>query len=129
MPRTLLVLTLFVALVSVRSVLAGPPDGVSGRMVLDEVADGLQKYRSARDENKRTWWLRKLGPTRDPRVAVVLGEAMHDRSKLVSGEAVGQVVSYFLGPQVWGVLGPREVAELWWKENAADLRQRARQFP
>ena len=129
MPRSLSVLALFVTSVPGRPALAGPPEGVSGRMMLDEVADGLQKYRSERDENKRTWWLRKLGPTRDPRVAVVLGEAMHDRSKLVSDEAVGQLVNHFLGPQIYGLHGPRELAEFWWKESEADLRRRAKQFP
>src|SRR4051812_26539045 len=56
--------------------LAGPPEGVSARMVQapDPVADGLRQYRQARDQANRLAWLRKLAPTRDPRVALVSWE-------------------------------------------------------
>jgi hypothetical protein len=32
---------------------ATPPEGVSGQMVLDEVADGLRRFRREKDEKKR----------------------------------------------------------------------------
>jgi hypothetical protein len=51
---------------------AGPPEGVSGRMAFDRVADGLRRYRQEDDDAKRIAWLRRLAPTRDPRVAAVL---------------------------------------------------------
>jgi hypothetical protein len=51
---------------------AGPPEGVSGRMVFDEVADGLRKCREEKDPEKRIRWLEKLATTGDPRVCVAL---------------------------------------------------------
>ena len=54
---------------------AGPPERVSGRMVFDEVAEGLRKYGKETDREKRIRWLRKLAPTGDVRVAVALGDA------------------------------------------------------
>jgi hypothetical protein len=46
--------------------LAGPPEKWSGKIVFDEVADGLRKYRKETDTVKRIKWLEKLAPTRDP---------------------------------------------------------------
>ena len=46
--------------------MAGPPERASGEMVFDEVADGLRRYRSEKDETKRVEWLRQLAPTRAP---------------------------------------------------------------
>src|SRR5690242_17479371 len=56
--------------------LAGPPDAPSGRLALDEVADGLRKYHKEKNRAKRLEWLRRLAPTGDPRVGVALGEAL-----------------------------------------------------
>jgi hypothetical protein len=55
---------------------AGPPEGVSGRMVPDEVADGLMRHRLETDQAKRRRWLKRLALTTDPRVAIALAEAM-----------------------------------------------------
>ena len=43
---------------------AGPPEGVSGKMVLtpDEVADGLRRYRHALDPATRLALMQKLAP-------------------------------------------------------------------
>jgi hypothetical protein len=41
------------ALVLPGQAVAGPPEGMSGKMVFDEVADGLRKYRKEEDEEKR----------------------------------------------------------------------------
>ncbi|HEX5269790.1 MAG TPA: hypothetical protein VFW33_04845 [Gemmataceae bacterium] len=75
MPRTTfaaLPLLAALALLSPGRAVAGPPEGASGRMVLDEVADGLRKYRREEDDAKRIAWLRRLAPTRDARVAAAL---------------------------------------------------------
>ena len=60
---------------------AGPPEGVSGKMVLlrDDITDGLRKYRKEKELGKRIVWLEKLAPTQDPREAIALGEAMNAR--------------------------------------------------
>ena len=85
MPRTLPVLALLGLLVPGRPALAGPPEGVSGRIVLDEVWDGLRQYRAEKDPERRIRLLEKLAPSRDPRVAVVLGEAMESPAEVLPG--------------------------------------------
>src|SRR5438309_980167 len=94
MPRRLFTRPLL-ALLAVLSpgpvALAGPPEAVSGRMVLDEVADGLRRYRNEGDVGKRMEILWRLAPTGDPRVAVALGEALSDPSpgvRLSAGHAL-----------------------------------------
>jgi hypothetical protein len=52
-------------------ILAGPPEGVSGRMVLDEVADGLRKFRKERNLVRCIECLKQLTPAQEPRVAEV----------------------------------------------------------
>jgi hypothetical protein len=83
MPRMMFAGSLGVALLSVLlpgKTVAGPPDGASGRMVLDEVADGLRRYRQAKEMATRIAYLKRLALTRDPRVGVALWEAQGDPS-------------------------------------------------
>src|SRR5262249_15980430 len=95
---TLALLPLAMPAVLAPPAVAGPPGGVSGRMVyVDEVADGLRKYRAARDDGKRAELLGKLARTRDPRVAVALGEALHDPSPDVLVRAAYGIVRYHTG--------------------------------
>ena len=61
--------------------IAGPPEGVSGKMVLDEVAEGLRRFRRDEDWIKRLRLLERLAPTQDPRVAVLLGELTEQHIK------------------------------------------------
>ena len=84
MPRktfaaVLLVLAVL-ALVMPGKAVAGPPEGVSGKMVLagDEVADGLRKYRKEANLDKKVALLLDLRKTKDLRVAVALGETLDD---------------------------------------------------
>ena len=72
MPKTLLLVSLL-ALVLPSQAVAGPPERVSGKMVLDEAADGLRRYRQATTPAERLAWLAKLAPTKDPRVTVCVG--------------------------------------------------------
>ena len=67
--------------------LAGPPPLPAGKMVLDEVADGLRKYRLQRSEDGRIACLKRLAPTGDPRVKAVLKEATSDRSAPIANAA------------------------------------------
>ena len=59
---------------------ARPPEEVSGKLVLDEVADGLMRYRLQKCDDKRIAWLKRLAPSCDPRVKAVLKEAANDGS-------------------------------------------------
>jgi hypothetical protein len=70
------VLLATLALLAPVTALAGPPEGASGKMAFDRVGAGLDRYRKEKDPAKRLGWLTRLAPTRDPRVAVALGEAM-----------------------------------------------------
>jgi len=79
MPITLFVLRLICA-VSLLTLLppgrgnAGPPDGVSGRMALDMVADGLRKYKAIKSPDKKALWLSQLARTGDVRVELAAWE-------------------------------------------------------
>jgi hypothetical protein len=124
------VLPLFavLALVPARAV-AGPPEGVSGRMVLDQVADGLRKYRQETDHDRRVRWLRKLAPTCDVRVAVALGDAWGDSDGGVGTVAQALLAEYYCEPRPNTIAGAWGPVTDWWKKNEADLRRRAKQLP
>jgi hypothetical protein len=108
---------------------AGPPEGVSGRMALasDEVADGLRKYRKEKDCGRALALLRILAPTKDPRVAMVLGELLTGQDEDVSFEAAVVLKQTFPSAIPSGVY--REQALFWWKVNEAALRRRAKELP
>ena len=142
MPRTtfatVLPLLAVLALSLPGEAIAGPPEGISGRMVFDEVGDGLKKYQKEKDEGKRVKWLRRLAPTRDPRVAVVLSEAYFGRRP--NGRTDSRyyiVLEVLLFEFVRGTKYQSRsrdgnvvyVLSSWWDENEADLRRRAKQLP
>jgi hypothetical protein len=58
---------------------AGPPEGVSGAMVPDEVADGRRRYRKEMDPWKHIGLLARLACTGDVRLAAAPGEAWDER--------------------------------------------------
>ena len=127
------------ALLSPRNAVAGPPDGPSGRMVLDEVADGMRKYRKEMETARRLAWLRKLAATGDPRVAVLLAEtATNHEDGEVDCEAADELWWHYAGPDAASHRGivnrspasppPGKSYRAWWKANEADLRRRARQL-
>jgi hypothetical protein len=72
MTTTKLLVPLALAALVAPVALAGPPAETAGRMVLDEVADGLRRYAREGDAKKAIDTLKRLAPTCDPRVAVVL---------------------------------------------------------
>jgi hypothetical protein len=112
---------------------AGPPEGVPGRMVLDEVADGLRRYRAARTPEAKVAWLKRLAPSRDPRVAVALGEAATGDDPEVSRCAIGLAYrNYDLNVSLSGDSSASVISRLvlkWWQKNEADLRRRAEELP
>ena len=74
---------------------AGPPEGVSGKMVFDEVANALRKYRKETDHDRRVRWLRKLAPMCDVRVALALGDAWGDSDGSVGTVAQALLAEYY----------------------------------
>jgi hypothetical protein len=96
---------------------AGPPEGMSGKMVFDQAADGLQKYRKETETERRIGRLLLLHKVDDVRVAVALGEALSEPE--LYPYAACLLVKY----------GARYDARGWWKENEAGLRRRAAQLP
>jgi hypothetical protein len=101
---------------------AGPPEGVSGRMVFDEVTDALRRYHRETDDDKRIAWLERLAPARDPRVALLIWEYPPD--EISPSQYIGLrrlLLRYYV---------PRgESLGHWWRANEADLRRRAKELP
>ena len=107
---------------------AGPPEGPSGRMVLDEVADGLRRYRLEADPARRRAWLRRLAPAGDARVALALGEALADADPEYL--AAWLLCEHYVpdATPAFPSLAQVPAAE-WWEQNEADLRRRAKELP
>ena len=137
MPRTFAgcVLPLLTALapLSPEKALGGPPEGVSGKMAfVDMVTDGLRQYRREADAGKRIKWLTKLAPTRDPRVAVVLGEAVEESDARPANVYPDPGVAAHVLLHVHYIPGGSGVGRTvrdWWDMNKADLHRRARLLP
>jgi hypothetical protein len=121
-----LALPLLALLAPVPPAAAGLPEWPSGRMVLDEVADGLRRYRAARTPEAKVAWLRKLAPTRDPGVALALGEVM-DNDDDVGFRAFCLLDHYYV-PRLAGFTSG-DWAHPWWWKNEADLCRRANELP
>jgi hypothetical protein len=122
------------ALLSPGRSVAGLPANVSGAMAFDTVADGLRQYRKETDEGKRAEWLKRLAPTRDPRVAVELWEVFAwvrgKRTAAIRQVARDCLADYFVPGE--GVRGAEERAQAvcsWWSRSGADVRRRANQLP
>jgi hypothetical protein len=133
-PLAVVLLFLVLALLSPKEAVAGPPAGVSGRLKFVEVADGLRQYRKETDEGKRADWLKRLAPTRDPRVAVELWEVFAwERDKRTA--AIHQVARDCLADYFVAVdksLSAKERGQAvcsWWSKSAAGIRSRAKQLP
>jgi hypothetical protein len=140
MPGTFAVVTLPLLAVLALSLpgmaVAGPPDGVSGKMVLDQVADGLRRYRKESDEDRRLELLNQLAPSRDPRVAIALGEFLGCAADEVNQfDAALLICRHYGAPLQFSKNGLSRGSEfvrgagVWWEKNEADLRRRARQLP
>jgi hypothetical protein len=129
MPRTFAaaVMLATLALLLHGTMRAGPPEGASGKMALDKVADGLRKYRNAATAEQRAVLLYNLAETRDVRVAVALGEALSD-AELGDGAAIMLACCYRPQPRLLFADAIGE-SRRWWKANEADLRRRAAQLP
>ncbi len=100
------------------SAIAGPPEGASTRLVLDEVSEGLRQYRKESAPEQRLRRLEKLAATGDPRVYVALLDFDYsDVPKSERQQVAHEVVLVITAqPQWWGV-------------SHADMRRRASQLP
>jgi hypothetical protein len=81
------------------NVLAGPPEGRSSAMKLDKVADGLRQYQQSKADDKRIAWLKRLAPSKDPRVFETLKAALSDSSKAVAWVAFELLGEHYGGPR------------------------------
>ena len=127
--RFALLLVVSLALLSPGNVVAGPPEKISGKLVFDEVADGLRKYRKAKEPVSRIRWLEKLAPTRDPRVALALVEASESMTgRRALWPARGLLADYFVRGTQFESGSLISVSE-WWIANKADLVRRAKELP
>ena len=118
---------LVLALAMPGKALAGPPEGVSGKMVLDVVADGLRKYEREKDGRKRLLMMARLAATGDPRVAITLGELIDTEDELEDGAFI-LLLRYYV-PRPAGSIVGGDWVHPWWEKNEADLRRRAKQLP
>ena len=142
MRRAILVggLTLVLLTAPPGNVFAGPPEGVSGRMAFDEVSERLRQYRQETDEGRRIAWLRRLAPSRDPRVALELWDVF----AWVRGKRAAAIrtVARDCLAEYYATKDGRPLSEVtqsdeergrgvcaWWSANAADVRRRAGQLP
>jgi hypothetical protein len=120
------------ALLSPGTVVAGPPEPVSGRLVLDEVSEGLRRYRQEADESRRVARLRKLAATRDPRVGVAMGEYLSRGGPFPHQISVAWLLTehFIPSPVIYDdVIEQTRAARVWWRDNEADLRRRAARLP
>ena len=89
--------------------LAGPPQAPVGVMKLDKVADGLRQYRQQKADSKRIEWLKRLAPSRDPRVEETLKVAMSDSSHAVAKAAEELLVEHYDLPDRLHLPPPRRI--------------------
>jgi hypothetical protein len=112
------------------SALAGPSDGLSGKIVPDEVAKGLRQYHEEKDAKKRVARLERLARTRDPRVGVVLGQRLDCGFPGVEIIPAAELLGRHYAPPAW--LPSRKSfirGWHWWEQNEVDMRRRAKQLP
>jgi hypothetical protein len=145
MPKPLLALALLLALAPLTS--AGPPERPSSRTERDEVWVGLRQFRAEKDWIKRAELIEELARTRDPRVAVVCGQALDARppvpifsswpvaagakenGPLLNSYLASSLLERYYVPRDTKRAAERDRVRIWWKEHEADLRRRAEQLP
>jgi hypothetical protein len=114
------------ALLSQKEAVAGPPEAASGRLVLDVVGPGLERYYKEKDPENRLKLLERLAPTRDPRVAVLLAGFLEGPDfDIVLAIAALDVLGRHFVPSYRP--GHDEVI-VWWRDHKSDLRRRAAQL-
>jgi hypothetical protein len=93
------------------------------------IAQNIHRYRAATNPETRAALLKELAPSRDPRAAVVLGEALKDPVLALRVIATNCLLDYYVPALVEGGSEQQmEAALRWWKKNEARLRREAKQM-
>ena len=136
MPGKVIAGSLALALLAVSwpvQAVAGPPEGVSAKMVLDELTDKLTRLRVVKDPKRKLMLVKELGPVRDARVTVALMEIvlkaqrqdpwLIDASSLLYQYHIPDSDKISLTAIDW------TLCRQWWEKHEADVRHRAAQLP
>jgi hypothetical protein len=113
---------------------AGPPEGVSGRMVLDELTDKLTRLRVEKDAKRKLALVKELGPVRDARVTVAFMEivlkAQREDDPLLIDVSV-LLYQYHIpdNDKISLTAIDWTLCRQWWEKHEADVRRRAAQLP
>jgi hypothetical protein len=112
-------------------VVAGPPPAVSSQLVLEPVTEKLIRLRLESDPKRKLALVKQLGPIRDARVTVALMELVLNaqREDAVLLHATFLLCKYHIPDK--DVVPPKywTLCRLWWENNEADVRRRAKQLP
>jgi hypothetical protein len=107
---------------------ADEPSTETGLARFDAVGKQLRQYAQEKDIRRRVDWLLKLAPTRDPRVAVLLGESFSDPSREIQGAAEYAYFRHFLVGlwfcHAWEIPA---IARKEWRQYEAMWRRRAKE--
>jgi hypothetical protein len=117
-------LSLLIILIFRQCAVADLPAPASQEMVVDGVAEGLRRYRTETDEKRRRAILWKLAPTRDPRVALALGEFLESAD--LPYPEISLLAQLYL-PEA--KRGSTDAVWDWWRENQVELRRLAGGLP
>jgi hypothetical protein len=131
MHKTLAVLLVAAVHVVPAKAAAAPPPAVSSKHVLEPMTEKLIRLRLESDPKRKLALVRQLGPIRDARVTVALMEivlkARQEDALLMYASSL--LCEYhipekdLLPAKFW------TVCRLWWENNEADVRRRAKQLP
>jgi hypothetical protein len=141
MSRASLAVSFVVLMALATPVFPGPPEGPSGALLLDEVADGLRRHTrgDGSGDQRRIEWLKKVVRTRDPRVVIALFELAFDgQSRQVQDEATFVIWAHIIRRPGAAEPLPSDSAKLkalrdrardWWRENGQLYLLQADQLP
>jgi hypothetical protein len=107
-----------------QSAVADLPATTSQEMVVDAVAEALRLYRSETEDSRRRAILWKLAPTRDPRVALALGEFLE--SAALPYPEISLLAKLYLPEEK---RGSTDAVWDWWREKKSELLRLAAGLP
>jgi hypothetical protein len=127
-----LALPLLALLGTAPPVVAGPPEGVSGRMVLHELTDKLTRLRVEKHTKRKLALVKELGPVRDARVRVALMEIIlkAERADPLLIDVSLLLYQYHIpdNDRISLTAIDWTLCRQWWERHEADVRRRAAQL-